>query len=724
MAKGAKHLDLSKLPDRPKLKKPVSKRHWLLREIQGRYLAIGAMVLVGVFCAWIAVTVWGYRKDLPSIERVYNIKPRLITKLYDHDGNQFYDFYVEKRVLTPFDKIPKQMIQALLASEDRDFYDHWGVQWTAIVRGVIIRPLRGLRAQGGSTITQQLARSLFLTRERTIARKVKEWMTAVRLERRYAKNEILEMYLNQNYYGAGAYGVQAAAQTYFAKDAEDLDVSEAAVLIGLLPAPTRYSPRRNEELSRQRRNVVLNAMVDVGYLDQATYDSLSVLPIMLRTAEPEPRVGDYFAEDVRRYLEETYGEDTLYTEGLSIQTTIDTSWQREAEEVVDSHLDSLQAVLEARHKPTDRRFYLPVYDSTTGETTLVHKKLQAALVAIDNATGEVRAMVGGYDFADSKWNRATQATRQPGSSFKPFVLTAAVDAGYMPRDTIYDSPIVMNIPGYGEWSPRNFDEKFRGPITIREGYQDSRNLVSIRLLQKLDPQRAVFFAKKMGITTPIKPVASLAIGSEEVTLLDLTSAYTTFPNGGIRTKPRMIRKVTDRFGGILEDHPAPEQEEVLSAKVAYTVLHVLKSVIDRGTGKGARRRGFRRPAAGKTGTTNEYMDNWFIGFTPQVTCGVWVGYDLKTPIGGFHTGTGAATALPIWTEFMKFACRDLPPIDFPVPDGIILYRACDQSYMRASEFCPSTHEEVAVDPHDTVDVCPIHGLDEKGQPLRKKKIRL
>jgi penicillin-binding protein 1A len=365
-----------------------------------------------------------------------------------------------------------------------------------------------------------------------------------------------------------------------------------------------------------------------------------------------------------------------------------------------------------------------VVDSITGETTQVHKKLQAALVAIDNATGEVRALVGGYDFGESKWNRATQAARQPGSAFKPFVLSAAVEAGYTPRDTIYDLPIVMDIRGFGEWSPRNFDEKLLGPITIRQGLIESRNLVSIRLLQKLDPQRAVFYAKKMGIRTPIEPVASLAVGSEEVTLLDLVSAYTTFPNGGIRTAPVMIRKATDRFGGIIEDHPSPVREEVLSARNAYTVLHVLRSVIDRGTGRGARSRGFRRPAGGKTGTTNEYMDNWFMGFTPQISCGVWVGYDLKAPIGGYHTGTGAATALPIWTRFMTYACEDLPPIDFPVPQGITLFTACDESYMRASEFCTQTHEEVTQHPSDTLGICPIHGLDEDGKPLRKKRIRL
>lgn len=721
MAKRSDDTDWSGFADRIPVKKPVKPATRLPFWKKKSHLLLGAAVGAGIVLAWIVITLLVFSKDLPSIERVYNIKPRLVTRLYDRNGDQFYEFFTERRVWTPFDKIPPVMIHALLASEDRGFYDHWGVEWTAIVRGVILMPLRGQRPQGGSTITQQLARQLFLTRDRTVSRKVKEWMTAVRIERRYGKDEIIEMYLNQNYYGAGAYGVQAAAQTYFGKNCEDLNVSEAAVLVGLLPAPSRYSPKNNEELSRQRRNVVLRAMVATDDLDQAAYDSLAPLPIEMHSTRTERRVGDYFAEDVRRYLENTYGEDALYSEGLQIYTTIDTSLQRFAEQAVHDQLDSLRAASEKRHRPNDPTYTIPVYDTTTGETTRVYKKLQGALIAIDNETGDILAEVGGYDFAESQFNRATQAPRQPGSAFKPFVLTAAIEAGFTPRDTIYDTPIVMDIPGFGEWSPNNFDMKFKGPITIRQGYQESRNLISIKLMLKLDPRSVAFYAKKMGITTPIRPVASLAIGTSEVKVVDLAGAYTTFPNGGIHTVPETIRRITDRFGGIIEDHPTPEREEVLSAKDAYMVLHVLKSVMmPGGTGYGARPRGFTRPAAGKTGTSNEYMDNWFVGFTPQITCAVWVGYDLKTPIGGYHTGTGAATALPIWTEFMKYACKDLPPVDFSVPDGVYLYDVCNVSNMKASEYCPSTHQEATFDPADTEEVCPIHGPDKERKSRRKR----
>lgn len=675
-------------------------------------------MIVAILAAYVGATVWGYRKDLPSIERVYNIKPRLSTRLYDRNDQPFYDFYTERRVLTPFDKISPKMIKTLLASEDREFYKHWGVEWTAIVRGVILRPLTGRRPQGGSTITQQLARLLFLTQDRTVARKVKEWMTAVRLERRYAKNEILEMYLNQVYYGAGAYGIEAAARTYFGKSATDLDWAESAVLVGLLPAPSRFSPLKDIDKATERRNVVLQSLVAVGEIDEKTRDSIIAEPIALSTGGGMRQTGDYFAEEVRRYLESKYGDQDWYSEGWSVYTTLDTAMQHQAEDVVRDRLDSLRGAAESRHRVNDPRFTVLVYDSVSGKMIRVHKKLQAALVAINNKDGGVLAMVGGYDFGESEFNRATQALRQPGSAFKPFVLTAAVEAGFRPTDTIDDTPLTLYIPGSGEWSPDNFDHKFEGPITIRQGYQESRNIVAIKLLQKVDPVNAVKYAKKMGIRTPLRAVPSLAIGTSEVTVFDITSAYSVLPNSGIRTEPSLIRKVTDRFGKVIEQQRSPERKDVLSAQTSYVVLHVLKSVIDHGTGAAARRMGFTRPAAGKTGTSNGYMDNWFVGFTPQITCGVWVGYDLKTPIGGDRTGTGAATSLPIWTDFMKFATRDLPPIDFPVPEKIYFARACDQSGYRATDFCPDTHQEVYTNPDDTLKTCPLH---RRARDLRREE---
>jgi penicillin-binding protein 1A len=712
---------LDRLPDRPELKpEPEAKQRRIIRHA----LWIAIPVIVAALSGWLAATLWRYSEELPPIEAVYNIKPRLLTRLFDRNDRQFYEFYTERRVLTPIADMPDHLVRALLATEDREFYNHWGVRWTAIVRGVIIQPLRGKRAQGGSTITQQLARSLFLTRERTIERKIKEWMMALKLERTYAKDEILEMYLNHNYYGSGAYGIQAAAQTYFGKDVGDLNLAEAATLIGVLPAPSRFSPRLNPDLSKMRRDVVFASLLAVGDIDQPTYDSLVALEIELHEREQPRQPGDYFAEEIRRYIQQTYGEEAVYADGWSVYTTIDTALQRVAEEAVKYRLDSLRAVAEARYADDDPMYTYMVLDTLTGDSVRVRKKMQAAVMAMDNETGGVLCMVGGHDFGETQFNRVTQSLRQPGSAFKPFVLTAAVEAGYKPSDTIYDSPVVMTIPGVEEeWKPRNFDLEFKGPITIRQGYYESRNLVAIKLLLKLDPRRAVFYAEKMGITTPLMPVPSLAIGSSEVTLFDMTAAYSTFPNGGIRTRPIMIRRIVDRFGRVIEDNTALQREEVLSAEHAYMVLHVLKSVVDepRGTGRGTRRRGFTRPAGGKTGTTNEYMDNWFMGFTPQITCGSWVGYDLKTPIGGYHTGTGAATALPIWTDVMKFACRDLPPLEFAVPDGVIISYVCRESNERACDECPTIREEVFLNPDDTLAICPLHDpLARKRRPRRNR----
>lgn len=664
---------------------------------------------------WGASVLWRYTQELPSIEEVYNIKPRLSTRLYDKNDTPFYEYFTERRVLTPLDSLPPNLVKALIATEDREFYNHWGVRWTAIVRALIVNYREGRRAQGGSTITQQLARKLFLTPERTVERKIKEWLMSIKLERSYSKNEILEMYFNINYYGAGAYGIGAAAQTYFGKSPRDLDMMESAVLVGVLPAPSAYSPLRNPELALQRRNTVLRSLVAVGELDGAAFDTLSQVGITLH--QPEAGAygdyGDYFAEEVRRYVIKQYGEDALYTEGLHIYTTLDSDLQKYSEEVVWNRLDSLRGVAEQRHGPNDPVYTYAAFDSTQGRTVRLRKKMQAAMMIMDNRSGGVLAMVGGHDYEESEFNRVTQALRQPGSAFKPFVLTAAIEAGFTPADTILDGPVHIEIPGAPTYSPGNFDGKFEGPVSIRYGIRQSRNLVSVRLMQKLNVNRVVELAEKMGISTKLLPYPSLAVGASEVTVSDITAAYSCFPNRGIRTDPMLIRRITDRNGKVIEDNPEPRRQEVLPANVAFTVTHTLEAVVDSGTAASIRRRGFTRPCAGKTGTSNEYMDNWFVGFTPQYTCGVWVGYDLKTPIGGYHTGTGAATALPIWTAVMKKASEGLPVEDFEVPDDVYVISVCQDSNKRATDHCSAVREEVFIRESDTLEACPIHDRDSR-----------
>jgi len=669
-----------------------------------------------------AHTLYTYQQDLPSIEEIYNITPVLPAKVYDRNGHVFKQFYRERRMLARYDELPKPLIDALLATEDRKFYDHWGFDWRGLVRAALVNLAAGGKIrEGGSTVTQQLARMLFLTREKTYARKIKELLTAIKIERTYAKNEILEMYLNKYNFGSGAYGVKSAAHTYFSKEVGELDILDCAVLAATFAAPTRYAPLNNPGNAYRRRNVVLAMMRENGNITQEEYDSLRVQPLRLMPAATEYGVGEYFSEMIRQYIEKNYGVNGLYSDGLQIYTTLDFGLQEKAEKFLRENIDSLRAIAEARHPLNDPQYSIARIDSATGDTTWRRKKLQAALFAMDNETGDVLAVVGGRDFAESQWNRAVQAHRQPGSAFKPFVVTAAIEAGFMPFDTLYDSPIVLSIPGTPDWRPHNFDLKFKGEMTLRAGIADSRNLISIKLLQRIDAKRAVWFAHQMGIESKLLPVPTLAIGTSEVTLAELTEAYACFPNGGIRTRPRIIRKILDRYGNPLEINEVAQKQEVLSAKTAYVVTSILQSVAREGTGEGMRWRGFRRPAGGKTGTSDEYMDNWFMGFTPQITCGVWVGYDLKTPIGGYHTGTGAATALPIWTKFMIVAHDSLPVMDFVAPEGVYEKDVCRETGLIATEFCIDTYKEVFLDPADTLNICPIHRFDITDADQQKKK---
>jgi len=669
-----------------------------------------------------AHTLYSYQQDLPSIEEIYNITPVLPAKVYDRNGRLFKQFYRERRMLARYEELPQPLIDALLATEDRKFYDHWGFDWRGLVRAALVNLAAGGRIrEGGSTVTQQLARMLFLTREKTYARKIKELLTAIKIERTYAKNEILEMYLNKYNFGSGAYGVKSAAHTYFSKEVGELDILDCAVLAATFAAPTRYAPLNNPGNAFRRRNVVLANMREYGSITQEEYDSLRVQPLRLKPAATEYGVGEYFSEMIRQYIEKNYGVSGLYSDGLQIYTTLDFGLQEKAEQFLRYNIDSLRAVAEANHPLNDPQYSIARVDSATGDTTWRRKKLQAALFAMDNESGDVLAVVGGRDFAESQWNRAVQAHRQPGSAFKPFVVTAAIEAGFMPFDTLYDSPIVLSIPGTPDWRPHNFDLKFKGEMTLRAGIADSRNLISIKLLQRIDAKRAVWFAHQMGIESKLLPVPTLAIGTSEVTLAELTEAYACFPNGGIRTHPRIIRKILDRYGNPLEINEVAQKQEVLSAKTAYVVTSILESVANEGTGKGMRWRGFRRPAGGKTGTSDVYMDNWFMGFTPQITCGVWVGYDLKTPIGGYHTGTGAATALPIWTKFMIAAHDSLPEMDFTIPEGVYEKDVCRETGLIATEFCIDTYKEVFLDPADTLNICPIHRFDITGNDQQKKK---
>ena len=680
-------------------------------------VAAGAVLSAVVVLAVAAIgTYFAYRKDLPSLEQLHNIEPSLVTKVYSADGTVIKEFYTERRILIPLKRMPPHLVDALLATEDRRFFQHWGVNSLSMCRALWSSVWSGNRVRATSTITQQLARTLFLTPERTISRKIKEVLTSIKIERNYTKEEILEMYLNQCYFGRGAYGIQAAAQLYFGKSVEDLTISDCAVLIGIPKNPTRYSPINNPDLSLKRRNVVLESMKRFGRLSPELADSLESLPLEISPTSAPAGEAPYFTEMVRQYLEREYGEDNLYRAGLSVYTTLNLNMQRAAEEALLAELDARQQQMEKSHSLRDTTYTIEVMDST--ETAPVKKRvyrqIQGALVAIDNQTGDVLALVGGRDFGKSQWNRAVQAPRQPGSGFKPFIYTAAIENGARPIDIVYDIPIILTGDDGREWSPQNFDEVFRGPVTLRTALAKSINVISAKLIQKVTPQQTIFFASHMGISTPLNPYPSLALGTSEVTLWDMVQAFSVFPNGGIKVEPKYILRITDRYGNVLEDNQYSKRDEVLSAQTAYIMTTMLETVMTGGgTGYGARARGFTRPAGGKTGTTDNCMDNWFLGFTPQITAGVWIGYDDKIVIG--RNVTGAHTALPVWTDFMTKAHESLPEEDFKVPPGIYFRTVCLESGLLATDRCPRIITDVFTEetlPDRTCDLHPSKGLPD------------
>ncbi len=656
-----------------------------------------------------------YQKDLPSFTKLHNIEPSLKTKIYASNGTLLQEFFNENRVLTPYSKIPKHMTDMVMAVEDREFMNHWGVNVKRIVGAMLINITNWRIAQGASTVTQQLARMLFLNRKQTLERKIKEAMTAVKLERAYSKEEILQMYLNEYYFGWGAYGIAAAARTYFNKSVEALSVGDCAFLVGLFKGPSRYSAKvfEDPESAVRIRNRSLYSFYDWGKITREEYDSLILLPSGLNPQVEEPGRAPYFTEVIRKYLLETYGEKALYSGGLQVITTLNWDLQQVVETEVKKKLDSLQAWLERVHKPTNTTYTYAIPDTTDSladpltDSIRVYEQIQGASVSIENATGNVLALIGGRSFEKTKWNRAVQSLLTPGSSFKPFIYTAAIDNGYNPADLFYDNSIKLKIPGAPDWRPHNYDGKFKGEMTLRDALRQSRNLVSVKLILKIGPEQAIFYANKMGITTSLQPYPTLAMGATEVKPIELISAYTVFPNGGIKIPYRFITKITDRYGNILEDNSVVQKDEVLSAQTAYIMVNMMQSVMQPGgTGYGVRRRGFMRPAGGKTGTSDNWCDNWFVGYTPQITTGVWIGFDSKISIG--RSQDGSRNAVPVWTAIMKAAHDSLPVVDFEIPDGIVFADVCLESGKLATDRCTKVRNEIYREENVPIESCPLH----------------
>lgn len=644
-----------------------------------------------------------FSRDLPSTARLEMIEPSIKTQVLAEDGSVVGEFYIEDRALVRLENIPKHMVDAIIAIEDRKFYQHWGIDIFGIARAFVANIRSGRVTQGGSTITQQLGRNLFDMFENTLSRKIKEALLAIRIERAYSKDEILEMYLNQIYFGAGAHGVEAAARAFFGKNAKHLTVGEAALLAGLPKNPRDYSPIYHLDRSLQRRAVVLASMVETGTLFAEDAERIKHEPVVTKTSRDEKSdFAAYFLEEVRKYLERKYGADRIYHDGLRVYTALDPYLQHVAE-------DSMEVQMQRMEK-------LRAYDNTkTRYDTLFAKGehqgppdyLQSAVVAIDVNTGYIKALVGGRSFKQSKWNRATQATRQPGSAFKPFIFLSAIENGYTPADIILDAPIVLDLPNGDVWKPSNFTERFEGEVSLRHSLNFSINIAAIRLLMALGPISAINYAHKLGVKSKLENVYALALGVSEVTLLELTNAYATIASGGVRSEPILVKKVIDREGKVLEENFA-HREEVLDAQTNYMITNLLESVVNEGYGRNSRLFGFKEPAAGKTGTTDDCTDAWFIGFTPEIAIGVWSGFDEKLPMG--RRMTGGRVSLPTWTEVMKGYYRDHKGEAFFVPDGIIHRVICEDTGLLAASECTKIRREVFIDGTEPRRYCDRHRM--------------
>ncbi len=730
------------------------------RRTRTMLLGLLSLMAAGAFFAMAAYFLFSL--NLPRLENIGDYRPGLPTIMYDRDGVEVERFFTENRELISIDQIPRQVINAVIAIEDSSYFEHKGLDYLGIFRAFLKNLKAGRVVQGGSTITQQVAKSLLLSNERTYSRKFKEAILARRIDKRFTKDEILEIYMNQSYFGNGSYGIESAAQNYFQKHVWELSLGETALIAGLPKAPSAYDPTRNPDRATERRNQVLERMAEEDFITAQESSEEMVLPLELN-----PRIKDpmdptaYFAEEVRRYLYEKYGEDMLYRGGMKVYTTMDKSLQGFAQDAVRRGLKELdkrqgyrgplefissvsfpQAIERLRvengladvipgvtdglpwekmqilsalvlrvdkdgadldlggvggYMPLNEMKWARPPDTTIDYTEYAVKRAdevlssgslvmarylgakdsenrplfaleqeplaEAALICMDAPTGQVLAMIGGYDYNRSEFNRATQAIRQPGSAFKPIVYSAAMDNGFTPSSIIVDSPIIYDDPAQElKWKPANYSEKFYGPTPLRTGLVKSRNVITIKLVQKLGIQAVIQYAKRFGIEEELPEDLSISLGSMGITPIGLTSAFTVFPNLGLRSSPWFITRLEDRDGNVLEQG-GPELIRSLSEDTAFIMQNLLRGVVQSGTGWRARALG--RPSGGKTGTTNDMIDAWYMGFTPNMVTGTWVGFDEEAPMGKNETGSRAAA--PIWVYFMENAMADRPVLPFPSP---------------------------------------------------------
>ncbi|MEC4673435.1 MAG: PBP1A family penicillin-binding protein, partial [Nitrospirota bacterium] len=707
------------------------------------------LISVGLGLGSVLALTWYAATGLPSLANLHEYQPSLITRVHADNGQVFGQFYVERRILTPLTEAPQHLLDAIVAVEDSRFFEHPGLDFWGILRATWTNLKRGGKVEGASTITQQLARSLFLSPERTYQRKIRELILALKMEFILSKKQILEMYLNQIYFGHGAYGVGTAALTYFGKGLSEITLPEGAFLAGLPKAPSTYSPYNNRALSKKRQEHVLGRMVQANYISatEAQEAASTSLSFQRRSIE---RIAPYFLEDVRQHLVRQYGESMVYKGGIQIFTTLNMDMQKIAERAVKVGLrrldkrqgwrgplrheeppmilpeqlpDQLPArgeIVEgvvvtvtkdeatvlandvlgtlplksmiwakrrlAKEMPVTEAEEFPITSAKqllrpgdVIEVRLTRKSkgkirwaleqtplVEGAFIALDPRTGAIRAMVGGYNFERSQFNRAVLSLRQPGSAFKPIIYATALNEGMTPSTMVLDAPVVYEQEDpLKTWKPENYEKRFFGPITLREALRHSRNAATVRLLDQLGVRKITEFSRNLGIRSPLSQDLSLALGSSGITLEELTSAYGIFANQGIGLRPYMVSIVNDINNKTLEQHFF-EPRQVIPKETAYLITHMMMDVIQSGTGRKARKIG--RPLAGKTGTTNSFNDAWFVGFAPNLAAGVWVGFDNVATLGKVESGAHAA--LPIWTAFMAKALESLPVQTFTIPEGI------------------------------------------------------
>jgi penicillin-binding protein 1A len=723
-----------------------------------RNAGIVALFIVAAMLGVVSGVLFAYAGDLPQVSALDDYTPSTITRITSSSGQVIGEFATQRRVVVGYDEINPLLRQAIIATEDAEFDRHFGVNIWRIFVAAVTDIVERRRAQGASTLTQQLARNLKdqfgLTNDKSFERKVREAILAIQIEKRYTKREIFTIYCNQMYLGHGAYGVEAASRLYFNKSNQQLSLDEAALIAGIFQTPERQSPFVDIKRATNRRNVVLQRMADEHYLTQAQADAARQKPIVTRGQPNQPPgIAPFFVEEVRKRLERQYGAKVLYENGLSVRTTLDQTMQEVANRALERGLrridkrhgyrkprrnvlverhtieefkderwsralavgDVVPAVVVTAPKTGPARIRFGRYHadlgkegyawtrrtspadlfkpgdlievavtklddaSATATVTLDQTPvIEGAMLAIENRTGQIKAMVGGWNFNRSKFNRAVQAYRQLGSTFKPIVYTAAIDRGFTPTSILVDAPISYPAGNGTMYSPHNYDHKFQGAITLRWALEESRNVPAIKMMDTLGPKNVLAYAKRFGFEEDFPPYLPIALGAGDATLLEVTSAYTTFPNQGVRMKPFGVLAVKDRDGNLLEENRA-EPSDVIRADTAFVMTNLLRGVLLRGTAQSAAGLASQWPLAGKTGTVDDNTDAWFIGFDPYITVGVWVGNDEKKSLGSQEQG--ALAALPIWVEFMKAYIDGRPdkadPPTFEAP-GNIVFLAVDK----------------------------------------------